>query len=65
MTDLLETWGQDMLDETAEELRRGHGFGAVSLGPKGDPVWRHLEQPGIGNADPVGVAPQVFQNPCR
>jgi len=58
--DLAESWRQDMLDQASEELDRFQGGGAAELGAEGHPVVRNLQQTGIGDAHPVGVAPEIL-----
>ena len=69
MADAVEAFGQDVQEETADELIgvEGHGlvvYGvtAVILVPEGDSVVVIGDEPGIGDGDAVGIAAEVLEH---
>jgi len=64
VTDLAEPWRQDVLDQAGEELDRLQGDGASVLGAEGHLLIRDLQQSGVGDAHPVGVAPEILVMWC-
>ena len=55
----MEALGQDVLDQTVEKFHGGDGGGFPVLGGERDLVRRDLQEPGVGDANPVGVAGQI------
>ena len=64
MANLLEPVRQHMLDEPLEESDRMEADGAPVLGPEGDLAGGHVQEAGIGDSHPVGVAPEVLVMWC-
>ena len=59
VADFPEPWRQDMLDQAVEELHRLQGGRAAMLGAEGHLLIRYIHQSGVGDAHPVGVAPEI------
>jgi len=59
MADLAEAFGQNMLDQAVKEFDWMDRDGPALLGGERDPVLGGLLDPGVGDADPVGVAGQA------
>jgi hypothetical protein len=59
VTDLVEALGQDVLDQAVEEFHRVDRGGLAILGGECDAVVGDVQEPGVGDADPVGVAGQA------
>ena len=68
MADLDKAGGQDVKQETSYKLDRvqGHQLGLVAMG-RVSPAERHsailhMDEPPVGDGDPVRVASQVFED---
>ena len=61
MADLLETLGQDMLDEAPKEFYRLQRDDFSILGSKRHVALVYGDQPTVGDGDTMGIAPQILQ----
>jgi hypothetical protein len=59
MADLAEALGQDVLDQAVEEFHWVDRDGPALLGGERDPVLGDILDPGVGDADPVGIPGQA------
>ena len=62
MPDLAESWRQHVLDQAGERLDRRQGCGASVFGAEGHLLIRDLQQPGVGDTHPVGVAAEILDD---
>lgn len=62
MADLMKAAGQDVEQESTEELNGCEGCCAGTFGPKRDGRGRKREQAAIGDADAVRVAAEILEN---
>src|SRR5258708_40034965 len=62
MADLVESVGQDVLDEAMKKLDGRERDRAVSLGSKRDGIVRDREQAAVGDPHTVGVTAEVVDD---
>lgn len=61
VSDLDETSGQDVVEKPRDELLGAEGDGLSVLGCEADPLAVDSNEPMRRDGDPVGVAPEVFE----